>query len=97
MVQCARNRAREQGVPFDITADDISIPERCPLLGIPIVRGEGKLHANSPSLDRLRPELGYVRGNVVVVSYRANAIKHDATPDELEMIARNLRALLDET
>jgi hypothetical protein len=94
MFQCARDRAREQGIPFSITIEDVRIPERCPLLGIALVPGTGKLHAASPSLDRLRPDLGYVPGNVLVVSYRANAIKHDATPEELERIAAALRELL---
>ena len=35
---------------------------------------------------------GYVRGNVWIVSRRANSIKSDATVEELERIARNLRA-----
>jgi hypothetical protein len=42
---------------------------------------------NSPSLDRIVPEKGYVRDNVLVVSYRANRIKNDATISELQQIA----------
>lgn len=94
MLQCARDRARAKGLPFSITIEDVVIPAVCPLLGISIEPGDGKLHANSPSLDRLRPELGYVPGNVIVISYRANAIKQNATPEELEQIAAALRKLL---
>jgi hypothetical protein len=43
-------------------------------------------------VDRIVPELGYVKGNVIVVSCRANRIKSDATPDELERIASAVRA-----
>lgn len=91
MVHHAKKRAAERGLPFDITFEDLSIPERCPLLDIPITFGKGKTHAGSPSLDRIDPSLGYVRGNVWVISYRANAIKHDANADELELIAIRLR------
>ncbi len=91
MIRCARDRAREQGIAFDITPADLSIPEICPLLDMPITFGRGKLHAASPSLDRIDPKLGYVRGNVWVISYRANAIKQNATADELLQIATRLR------
>jgi hypothetical protein len=37
----------------------------------------------SPSLDRIKPELGYVPGNIQVISARANVMKNDATPEEL--------------
>jgi hypothetical protein len=49
----------------------------------------------SPALDRIVPHLGYVPGNVVVVSHRANFIKNNATVDELELIARNLKRILE--
>ena len=55
----------------------------CPVLGIPLVIGEGACSDNSPSIDRIIPELGYVKGNIKVISRRANRIKNDATPDEL--------------
>lgn len=93
----AKSRARKLNVPFSLELSDIVIPERCPLLDVPIVRGKGKLHAQSPSLDRIDPRLGYVPGNVWVVSYRANAIKQDATPDELAALTRRLLARLGKT
>lgn len=41
---------------------------------------------NSPSLDRIVPERGYVRGNVVIVSFRANRAKSDLTIAELKQL-----------
>ncbi len=90
----AKIRAKRFGLPFNLTLDDIVIPDRCPFLGVALAHGSGKLQANSPSLDRLRPAEGYVCGNVLVISYRANAIKQDATPEELEQIAAALRQAL---
>ena len=90
----ARARAKQRGVAFDLTLEDVSIPDVCPVLGLEIrkgVPGASGGSDNSPSLDRIRPELGYVPGNVVVVSHRANRIKQDATADELELVARWLR------
>ena len=49
-----------------ITKDDIVIPSHCPVLGIPLFQTLGKKGGgdHSPSLDKVRPELGYVPGNV---------------------------------
>jgi hypothetical protein len=81
MVSWARRRAKEEGVPFDLTADDIVIPTHCPVFGIPLYRGAGiGGHCfNSPSLDKIIPERGYVRGNIAVISHRANMLKSNET------------------
>lgn len=42
---------------------------------------------NSPSLDRLIPEKGYVIGNISLLCNRCNTLKSNATPDELFIIA----------
>jgi hypothetical protein len=92
MLYAARRRAKASRVPFNIDVSDIVIPKKCPALGIPLKTGGGRGHfPNRPSLDRLVPALGYTKGNVVVISTRANAIKNDATPVELEAIAAWLR------
>lgn len=89
LLRNARNRAAEYGVPFNLGARDIwPLPEYCPMLGTAFAPpGLGGVAPNSPSLDRLLPALGYVRGNVLVVSHRANRIKNDATADELMRVA----------
>jgi hypothetical protein len=91
MWQQAKHRAKEQGVPFDLELDDIVIPELCPLLEIPLIKGKGTWSDNSPTLDKIIPSEGYVRGNIQVISFRANRIKMNASIEELELIARNLR------
>jgi hypothetical protein len=87
MLQSARARAHNLGVPYDLSLSDIRIPEKCPVLGIPLFVGAGKPSGNSPTVDRRIPELGYVRGNVSVISHRANRIKGAATSDELMRVA----------
>lgn len=86
LLNSARNRARKKGVPFDLQKEDVIVPAICPVLGIKIEVGNGNSHANSPSIDRIVPEKGYVRGNVIVVSHRANTIKNDASIEELEKV-----------
>lgn len=86
----ARHTAKRTGVPFNLKITDIVIPKNCPILGIPLFprRGQGRGGSdNSPSLDKIIPALGYVPGNIVVVSSRANRLKSDATIEELRDIA----------
>jgi hypothetical protein len=84
MLYKARSRTKERKLPFcNLEREDIIIPEICPILGIPLKKGLKGPIASSPSLDRIIPELGYVKGNVQVISQRANVMKNDATPEEL--------------
>jgi hypothetical protein len=89
MVQNARTRAKASGVPCTIKPEDITVPTHCPVFGIPLYRTTGTPFGgpNSPALDKIVPELGYVPGNVIVVSRRANDLKKDATLDELRRLA----------
>jgi hypothetical protein len=74
---------------FSLTYADIVVPEFCPVLGIKLVVGEGNSCGadNSPALDRIDNNVGYVPGNVIVVSHRANRIKTNATVSELQRVA----------
>lgn len=91
MLHKAKRRALDLGVPFNITRADIQIPDTCPILGIRLAAGDGVSRDSSPSLDRIIPEMGYVPGNVAVISQRANQIKNSGTADEHDMIARWIR------
>lgn len=94
MLKNATMRAKQLGLVCTITEKDITIPVFCPLLNLELKRGVGKQHAASPSIDRIKPELGYVPGNVWVISHRANELKRDATVQELQMLATNLSKLV---
>jgi len=88
LLKRAKQRAKKIGVPCSIRVDDLFIPECCPVLGIRLVANDDMSHDASPTLDRIIPSLGYIRGNVRVISHRANRIKNDATPNELSDVAR---------
>ena len=94
MLNAARFRAKKQNVPFDLAEEDIVLPDCCPVLGIEFERGDGKWASGSPSLDRMIPELGYVKGNVRVISWRANNLKSDGTAEEFDRIAAYIRGEL---
>lgn len=86
ILQHARMRAKEKNVPFDIKVEDLNVPKFCPILGIELCVNEGHAKPNSISLDRIIPDLGYVKGNVAIISYRANTIKNNASVEDLEKV-----------
>ena len=87
----SKSRAKKKEFDFNLTVDDIYIPKVCPLIGIPLFSGGGVIIDNSPSLDRIDSKKGYIKGNVWVISHKANTMKSDATLEELELLAKNLR------
>lgn len=87
LLKAAWTRSGKKGRSFNLTLSDIVIPKVCPVLGIPINRKGTKRTPNSPSLDRINSRLGYVKGNIVVISWRANDLKKDASPGELRKLA----------
>ena len=65
------------------------LPDFCPILGLKLEysKGSRKDHELSPSIDRIDPSKGYVVGNVHVISWRANRLKSNGSPEELRKIA----------
>ena len=90
MFRSARGRAMQKGIEFSITLSDIYMPPTCPILGTAFVIGNGVPLNESPSLDRINPALGYIPGNVAVISHRANMIKNNAVRSELQAIINYL-------
>lgn len=95
----ARKRAERRGLAFTIEQSDVIVPSVCPLLGITLTSKGSDVRTahgrdNCPSLDRMNPALGYIKGNVWVISYRANSIKSNATLAELRAIASGLEKVL---
>jgi len=88
----------KRGIPFNIEISDIKIPDKCPIFGFPFYSKhsnsdfpkKGKrsdLNLKTASIDKIIPELGYVKGNIWVISLKANLIKSNATPEEIRLVA----------
>lgn len=86
LIHTIKNRAKKAGLDFNLKLADLVVPDECPVLRVPILMGEKWSHPQSPSVDRVKPELGYVRGNVRIISWRANRLKCDATVGELKAL-----------
>jgi Mor family transcriptional regulator len=85
----SKSRAIKKNLPFDLELSDIVIPEYCPVFPeIKLVKNINQHKDNSPSLDRIIPELGYISGNVRVISSKANTIKSKFyDPDDFLQVA----------
>ena len=84
--QHAKDRARKQNLPFDVTLKYLReiAGDECPVFHTAFEwgasgLGPGKFKPNGAQLDRIEPELGYVMGNVAFISHRANRLKDNGT------------------
>ena len=87
-----KRRAVGKGIVFDVDTKYLAAiaPNFCPIFKVPLkwgYGGNGSPADDSPSLDRIIPDKGYVRGNVAWISHRANTIKSTATEKELYAVA----------
>ncbi len=65
---------------------DLTIPITCPVLDIPLREEKGRQSDNSISIDRIDSSKGYTPDNIVVVSWKANRLKSNATLDEMKKL-----------
>ena len=84
--------ADRRGLEFSISEEDLDYPKYCPYLGLELAYSpnEGGILPNSASLDRIDSTKGYVKGNVQIISNRANTMKLDASEKELIEFAKNV-------
>jgi hypothetical protein len=86
-----RQRASEKNLPFDLDLEYLLQiwVTKCPVFGIDLdwSKSNGVVRHNTPSLDKIIPELGYVKGNVQWLSQKANTMKSNATQEELVQFA----------
>jgi len=91
LYRSAKKRALKKGLEFNIELKDIHIPRKCPILKVPLICST----RYSPSIDRVYPDKGYIKGNICVISTLANSMKANATPKELLIFAKNIKKYMD--
>ena len=89
----AKSRAKAKHIEFSITKEwlEENAIESCPLLGVKLIYNSDRSSANTASLDRKIPSLGYTKENCKIISFKANRIKNDANLHEIETLLQNLR------
>lgn len=89
--------AISSGHKWNVDFGDIEFPRRCPILDIELDYWADSRQENSVSFDRIDNSKGYVTGNVIIVSWRANRIKNDGTADEHKKIYEFMQKTLTST
>ncbi len=90
-----KQRAAEHGREFSISVADIKIPRLCRYLKLPLFFTIGKRTDNMPTIDRIDSSLGYIKGNIEVISYKANTLKRDATLEDMVLMGRGAQSLIN--
>ena len=80
----AKSRATKKQRDFDLVLEDIVIPKHCAVFGTLLT---------DPSIDRIDSNQGYVKGNIRIISRRANQLKNNATVEEMAMVLADLLRL----
>lgn len=94
----AKDRASKKNLEFNITRDSVVLwlhAGICQATGLKLnlTFGNEKLNPLGPSLDRINPKLGYVNGNVRMVSWIFNRAKGDGSDDDVWLLAEALNAI----
>lgn len=95
----AKTRSKTKAVAFELDIEYLEsiATNTCPVFGVNLIyassnKGQGNTDPHTAALDRVVPELGYIKGNVVFISQWANSIKSDATEVQLYAVADWLHA-----
>lgn len=104
LLAAAKKRAKQSNLPFDLDLEYLRsiCPDICPVFKIQLDWGSwGEKNQrpldNSPSVDKIVPQLGYVRGNVACISWKANRLKSNATWNDLLKLSEWLKGKINGT
>lgn len=85
-----KKRAESKNIDFNLDESDIIIPKICPILEVPLIIGTKGNYEYSPSIDRIDNTKGYIKGNVQIISKKANSMKNSASQEELIKFCKNI-------
>ena len=85
-----KKRAKCKNIDFNLDESDIIIPKICPILEVPLVIGTKGNYEYSPSIDRIDNTKGYIKGNIQIISKKANFMKNSASQEELIKFCKNI-------
>lgn len=90
-----QSNTKRAGIEFTINFGDLKFPEYCPVFNIKLdYFAKGKPQDNSPSFDRIDNSKGYIKGNVVIISNKANRLKSNSNLEDLKKIINYIETFL---
>lgn len=89
----AKKRAKEKGLEFNLDESDIVIPTHCPIFLFQLNEVYSPIEERdyAPSVDRLDITKGYIKGNVYVISFKANRHKSAMTLGDIERLYKYVK------
>lgn len=84
-----KSSAKKRGIHFTLTIpelNNLTFPITCPILGIPL-RFNREQQDDSISIDRIDSDRGYEIDNIIVISWKANRLKSNASLEEMRKIS----------
>lgn len=87
-----KKRANKASLEFNLDMSDFVVPEICPVLGIPLFWSDGKKTDHTPSMDRVDNDKGYIKGNVCIISEKANRMKQNHTLASLKLFVNYMES-----
>jgi len=96
MMMNTKARAHQRNIEFNLEYEDIKITKVCPILEVPFEIGTKDSYAFSPTIDRIDPNKGYIKGNIKVISMLANKMKNNATKEQCQAFAKNIIKYYDD-
>ena len=86
LLRSAKARAKLNNLEFNLELSDIIVPILCPVFGTLLKPNDRGMSDNSPTLDRVDPNKGYIKGNIAVISWRANTLKKNGSVEEFQKL-----------
>ena len=90
--KASKRRARLKNLAFNLSSDYLEkiFPKTCicPILGYKMKVANINLGKLSPTLDRVNPRLGYIKGNVEFVTNIANLMMTSATGRDIKKFVK---------
>lgn len=94
LVKNLRSGAKKRGLEFNITEEDLVLPDTCPIFGTKLNFGKDRTSYTKASVDRVDNTKGYVKGNVRIISWIANTRKGSMSIEHVENLLLYMRGLL---
>ena len=92
-VSSSKERAKRLNIPFGFkkSKELPKIPKYCPILKMEMFVNDKVSGDNSPTLDRINNNKGYIKGNVQWISRKANQMKSNANFEEIELLYLHMK------
>lgn len=88
LLNTLKARSRKRGLQFNLELSDLVVPKFCPILGIELKKNNKSFCPDSPSVDRIDNTKGYVKGNVAIISNKANKMKSNYSLENFKALVK---------